>query len=74
MLFYAHGGRAPSAKASNDMAFYELCIDTGYTPDEIRRMNIRDRNHLLLVNQGRKYGKRQIANMNKLETTYNLEL
>lgn len=77
MLFYAFGGRAPSAKPVNDQALYELALDMHKWPEELRRLerkNPRDFNKLMLVNQGRKAGKRQIANNNKLETTCVLEL
>jgi hypothetical protein len=61
MIWYAHGGRAPSAKRSNDLELYELALDMHIEPDRIRRMNIRDRHHLFLVNKARKLARQQMA-------------
>ena len=50
---YAYGKRAPSAKDFPDRWLYEMSLDLQKTPDEIRVMNIRDRNWLLLVKTAR---------------------
>lgn len=74
MIWLSHGGKAPSAKCSNDLALYELCLDLSMAPDDIRKMNTRDRNHLVLVSQARKVAKRQIALKNKIDATYLIDL
>lgn len=66
MLWYAYGDRAPSAHATNDLPMYELALDTGYTPDQIRAMGPRDRNNLIMVNRARRMAKIQIANTRKI--------
>lgn len=77
MLFYAFGGRVPSAKAPNDLAIYELALDMKMMPAQIRELakkNPRDYNKLCLINEGRKLGRRQIAINNKLDSTYIVDL
>lgn len=59
MLLYAYGGRAPSARDIPDRWLYEMSLDTGWTPDQIRAMNPRDRNKLSLVKDARILGVRQ---------------
>lgn len=61
MLLYAYGGRAPSARDIPDRWVYELALDTGWTPDQIRAMNTRDRNKVILVRDARILGAKQRA-------------
>lgn len=77
MLFYAFGGRAPSAKIPNDLALYELALDLHVLPEQLRMLNKRnprDFNKLVLVNRARKDAKIQIAINNKLESTYSVDV
>lgn len=74
MVYYAFGGRAPSAKLPADVPFYELCLDLGMAPDVVRQMNVRDVNKLKLVVEARKLALRQIAIKHKIPANYLIEL
>jgi hypothetical protein len=58
---YAYGKRAPSAKDFPDRWLYEMALDLQKTPEEIRKMNVRDRNWLRVVRSARILGSKQAA-------------
>lgn len=59
MMHLAYGGKSPSGRDTPDRGLYEMSLDTGWTPDQIRGMNPRDRNKLALVKDARVLARKQ---------------
>lgn len=59
MLFYAYGGKAPSGKDIPGRWLYEMCLDYGWLPDQVRALNPVDREKLKLVRNARYLAQRQ---------------
>jgi hypothetical protein len=61
MLLYAYGAEAPSAKDIPERWIYEMALEFHKLPDEIRSMNIVDRNKLRLVRRAQMLAMKQRA-------------
>jgi len=61
MLLYAYGAEAPSAKDIPERWLYEMALELNKLPDEIRSMNIVDRNKLRLVKRAQMLAMKQRA-------------